>query len=278
MVVSLMLLKSLVALLFTVICLVAIFYFGQGRMIYFPRHYAANSKAFLKVDMVSFQSGGLGQTAFLFPSGRSTKPKTIWWCFGGNGSTAIDWLPLLEQIDFPEGHIFVLVDYPGYGRCFGKPSDKTIFDSVKSLHQALAEKWDEDTASLSARSKVMGHSLGAAVALHTAAKFEMQEAIAISPFTTLEELAKLRVGRLHVFLRHHFDNRKSIGKLVSHSKPAVIHIFHGSGDRLIPSAMGQELANLAGPKASFHLVTKTGHNDILDKIRPEISELLKKPD
>jgi len=273
-----MVLKSLVALTITAICFLLIVYFGQESMIYFPRHYAPESKAFSKVDMVFFQSEGFSQTAFLFPSGRSSKPETVWWCFGGNGSTAIDWLPFLEENEFPEGHIFALVDYPGYGRCFGKPSDKAIFDSVESLHKTLAGRWDEDPATLSAKSKVMGHSLGAAVALHTAAKFEMQEAIAISPFTTLEEMAKLRVGILHVFLRNHFDNRESIQQLVSQAKSVKIHIFHGSWDGLIPSSMGLELADLAGNKAQFHLTERAGHNDVLGKIQKELYKLLEKTD
>jgi uncharacterized protein len=270
-----MLLKSLITLLFAGICFVVILYLGQDRMIYFPRHYAPQSKAFSKVDMVHFQSDGLQQTAFLFPVGRTTKPTTIWWCFGGNGSTAIDWLSFLMGSDFPDGHIFVLVDYPGYGRCFGKPSDQSIYASVQSLHQTLATRWGMEAADLSSRSKVMGHSLGAAVALHTAARFEMQEVIAISPFTSLDDMAKLRMGFLHVFLRHHFDNRDSIRRLIAQSKPPQIHIFHGSIDGLIPVTMGRELANLAGKQARFYLVRDAGHNDVLDPIQNEVIELLK---
>jgi pimeloyl-ACP methyl ester carboxylesterase len=190
--------------------------------------------------------------------------------FGGNGATALDWVSLLEGAEFPDGHVFVLVDYPGYGSCEGEPNPQSIYDSTSDLYKKLGERWGLEERELSERSGVIGHSLGAAVALHTAARYGMKKAVVISPFTTMSEMAERRVGKLHFLLRHPFDNRQSVRKLVGQSPPAELYIFHGSRDLSIPISMGAELAELAGKNARFHSIKNRGHNDIVYAIRDEL--------
>lgn len=244
-------------------------------MIYFPRSYARNSKLFKKVEMLNYRSGEASQTSFIYPIVHSDPPEVVWWMFGGNGSAALEWVSMLERAKLPESHVFVLVDYPGYGRCGGKPCPETIYDSVGVLHGKLADKWKLKPLQLSARSKAIGHSLGSAIAFHTAGRFEMDEVIAVSPFTSMHDMAKRRVGCLNFLLRHHYDNRESVTKLTNQTKPAEIHIFHGTSDSLIPVSMGKELSMLTRlENVKFNPVKGRGHNDILFHIEDAIFDLI----
>ncbi|MBA3963805.1 MAG: hypothetical protein H0X40_18155 [Chthoniobacterales bacterium] len=42
-------------------------------------------------------------------------PARVWVLFCGNGSLALDWLPLARR-DQNTGDAFLLIDYPGYGK------------------------------------------------------------------------------------------------------------------------------------------------------------------
>lgn len=251
-------------------------YFGQDRMIYFPRRYHTYADHFRQVEAIEFQSGSKRQEAYMFPKTANGTPDRIWWLFGGNGSTALDWVPLVERASLPEGTRLILVDYPGYGNSHGRPSPESIHQSVRDLHQVLCDKFGLNPRDLSARSQTMGHSLGGAVALQTAAEFEMQRSVAVSPFTSMKDMAKLKIGSLHFLLKHHFDNRLSIRRIVDHG--GMVEIFHGSRDALIPIRMGEELHLLAGQENStFTAVPGVGHNNILSEIGPELVRILSDP-
>lgn len=267
--------------LFVVLVCVAIWiiciYFWQDRMIYFPGRYYSESPLFKKVESVKYLSNDTRQVSYLYPTDIKATPEVVWWMFGGNGSMALDWISMLERSKFPEGHAFVLVEYPGYGRCNGKPHPDTISDSIGDLHVLLSEKWSITDEALSQRSRAFGHSLGAAVALSTAAKYNMSEVVAISPFTSMKDMAVRRVGFLSFLLKHHYDNRASVEMLVSQEVPATLHLFHGTRDSLIPLAMGEELFSIAGDQyANFHPVKGKGHNDIVYHLEGKLFELMQR--
>ena len=254
---------------------VATVYFAQDGMIYFPRKYYPKASWFEQVDAVNYQSREKPQTAFLYPMNRDTTPKVVWWMFGGNGMTAMDWLSMVQGTAENEDCMFVLVDYPSYGRCHGKPCPGSIYESVSDLHSTLAKRWEITPKELSVRSKAFGHSLGAAVALHTAAEYEMSEVIAVSPFTTMEAMARRKVGFLSFLLKHPFDNKTSVTRLTQQESPPKIHIFHGARDSLIPLSMGREIADLAGDRlAGFHSVKGRGHNDVISAIEDDLLKLM----
>ncbi len=271
-----MLKGCLLVLLVLVILVVAMIYFGQHSFIYFPRGYARNSPDFDQVDRPTYRTDQGAQVSFLYPKGSLEKtPTTVWWLFGGNGSTALSWLSLLERKEIPEGHTFVLFDYPGYGLCQGNPSPEAIHESVASFHDELAKKWNLKPEELSARSRALGQSLGSAVALHTTAKYGFSECVAVSPFTSMKDMAKLKMGPAHLLLRHHYDNRKSVNQLRDAQPLPRLTIFHGDRDSLIPMRMGKELADLAGDDlATFHRVPGSDHNNIIYPIQDKLWEIL----
>ncbi|MFH0794997.1 MAG: hypothetical protein V2A74_13300, partial [bacterium] len=100
----------------------------QRHMIYFPRSYDAAYLLSAPKSMaeLKFKTSQGEQVAFYLPphAGGDGPPHRVWLTFGGNASVALDWLEFVEN--FPGGNAgFLLLDYPGYGKCKGKASART---------------------------------------------------------------------------------------------------------------------------------------------------------
>ncbi len=248
---------------------------AQASLIYFPRDYADYSAYLRRVEHLKFENRGKAQTAFLLNSGGDGAVERVWWFFGGNGALALDWLSLAENLEKP-GIACVLVDYPGYGLCEGRANPRSIRRSVDALFPVVAEHLGMTEETLKGRSAVLGHSLGAAVALDTAARYELDFAVVISPFTTMKKMATRTVGPvLSNLLTHRYDNVESLNLLANSGRSGVrVHLFHGREDEIVPFAMGRQLAGDFSGIVRFHPVDGAGHNDIFGAIEPEIRTLL----
>ena len=69
----------------------------RGRsFVYYPRSYESSpayAKWLTEVDQITFTNRGTPQIAFIdCPPDQA--PKSLWLMFGGNGSVALDWLPI----------------------------------------------------------------------------------------------------------------------------------------------------------------------------------------
>lgn len=254
---------------------VAVIYFGQGKLIYYPRRYSEASPALQKVESVHYLSGGKKQWAYLFGRREEAPPACVWWVFSGNGSAALDWVGIVENVDPAADRVFVLFDYPGYGFNWGNPHPKTIRRSVDDALPVVAGKLGLSIDELIARSRTVGHSLGAAVALDTAARNNMTKVVAISPFTSMQAMADRQMAVLAPLLSHHYDNETALDLLLKADPPATVTIFHGDRDSLIPLEMSQSLSarDAEGNMVKFHSVPGAGHNDIVGSIAPELIEI-----
>src|SRR5262249_16075859 len=160
----------------------------------------------------------------------------------GNGAVALGWIDLVR--DFPDPCTgFLLVDYPGYGICEGKPNPQSILENTEHALQALIEQKRWKPAG-GAR-PVLGHSLGGAPALPFAAQHAVRKILVVSTFTTMDDLvpSQIRIS-LGPFLRHRFDNITSLRAILSQNQVPEIYVFHGDADEVIPAKMGRALAQL----------------------------------
>jgi pimeloyl-ACP methyl ester carboxylesterase len=248
-------------------------------LIYHPRDYPANYRHLLGAGAIEldFKSQAGRQTAF-YISARGTRglPDYLWIVFCGNGSVALDWLPLVTR-DTNQGDGFLLVDYPGYGRSEGRASMAHNRAAVEDALTALALKLGVPETSLESRLNAIGHSLGAAVALDFARRHRMQKLILLSPFTTLHEEAAGFVGRLLAGLfPDNYDNRAALRELARQNPPPKVTIFHGLEDSMIPPEMGRELAGLFPTFVTFRPVPRAGHSDVVLAAEDEILLILGK--
>lgn len=255
-----------------VIVVPLLIYFMQARLIYFPRTYEYYGAYLQRVEHLEFENRGKRQTAFLIRS--SDGPiEQIWWVFGGNGSLALDWVEQVEAIQKP-GIAFVMVDYPGYGISKGRPKPSSIRRSVDRLIPTVSTALDLSDEETLAKSAALGHSLGAAVAMEMAARYDLKLVVAISPFTTMKAMATRTVGPvLSNLLTHRYDNVRSLTTL-SERGTAQILMFHGDQDEIVPFAMGKQLGDDFSGIVEFRAVKGAGHNDIISFLEGDLIRIV----
>ena len=166
----------------------------------------------------------------------------------GNGELADHWT---GEFDEPRrwGMAVLLIEYPGYGRAPGAPSEKSITDSVRALNA-----WAENDPRIdSTRIVPYGRSLGGGAAARLAADRKAAALILESAFTSVADFAA-RFMAPAFLIRDPFDNRKTLS---SYRGPLLI--IHGRQDTIVPIEHGRELAKLV-PGARLHELD-CGHND-----------------
>ncbi len=247
----------------------------QSRLIYHPQPYPAGwVEQFERGGgaRVVFSTSQGEQTAFYRPpvSGATT-PRLLWLCFAGNGSLALSWHDVLDR-PHPDD-AFLMVDYPGYGLCAGKPTPNRARENACAAHAAVL-----DGPLRGARPPVAlaGHSLGAAVALLAAQDAQAERVVLVSPFTSMVEMGnRVLFPPLGLLTTHRYDNVRALAAL-QEPLPQVV-IFHGERDEIIPTEMGQRLAAQLPDAARFIPVRGAGHNDVLDSGADEIAAAMNAP-
>jgi pimeloyl-ACP methyl ester carboxylesterase len=246
---------------------IALLFLRQRQFIYHPQRYGSDYARALPIGAkeLVFRTAAGAQAAFFVPvdPNRTGPPDRIWVVFPGNASAALDWLYLPPRDPVP-GDAFLLVDYPGYGKCEGRATIKSTRASADKALETLASAFGVQTEVLESRLGVIGQSLGAAAALDFAAKHPVRNAVLIAPFTTLRDVAALLVTRpLSYLLLENYDNRARLRELASRPVRPRVLILHGTADTLIPISMSRKLANEFPQIVQLQAVDGATHDDIL---------------
>ena len=266
-----MILKSIVI---GVAAFTGILFFGQHKLIWFPRAYGAAYKAELPKNAVElrYTTSQGSQCSFYLPpkSAAAARPERVWVLFGGNGSLALDWTDFLRN-DPDKNDGFLLVDYPGYGLCQGSAEPANIEESADKALASLAAHLEMKPDELESKLNVLGHSIGAALALQFAVHHPVRQVVLLSPFTSLREMGRRTVGwPLCLLVRHNMDNRARLRELASLAPQPSVTIFHGTDDAVIPTGMGRSLAAMFPKMITFHEVPGATHDSIVDDAETEI--------
>jgi len=253
----------------------------QRKMMYFPSSYE-------RIELNSLPEGGVllayetsqgKQTAFYLPpsDAPAKPPETLWVLFNGNAARALDWLDVIEKVKTPHA-AFLLVDYPGYGACEGKPSRAAIRESTEKAYEALAKHLGVDTATLDTRVNVLAFSIGTGAGMDFAAARPVRRVILLAPFTSALDMARRTVGwPLCYLLIDRFDNRARLAELAARSDPPRVDIYHGRNDDIIPFAMSGDLAAQFPNLVTFHPVPGADHNFLLMAVESQLVTQLAEP-
>ena len=153
---------------------------------------------------------------------------------------------------------FLAVDYPGYGRSSGKPSEENIFAAANAAFNWIEKRFG------SSPKIVLGWSLGAAVAIQTAANHsdQIRGLIAVSPWTSLADVAAVHYPRFLVnsLLKEKYNSMEAAKEI---KRPALL--IHGDRDNIIPFIQGKKVAQAMGSTGRFVPVPNAGHNDIFSR-------------
>ncbi len=148
------------------------------------------------------------------------------------------------------------LDYRGYGRSEGTPSEAGVYRDADAAYDYLVKERNFRPDDI----VIYGHSLGGAVGINLASRRPCGGLIVQSSFTnaramTREIFALPLVGHL---VKSRFDSEHKI-----HDVHAPILIVHGTRDDVVPFAMGEKLFDAAPEPKRFYQMEGAGHNDLV---------------
>ena len=181
--------------------------------------------------------------------------------FHGNAGDLSNRIYKLNELDKLNINI-LLISWRGFSGNEGYPTEKNLYEDAEA-----AIKWLNKKKVSNSQIILYGESLGTGVAVEIASKNNFNSIILESPFTSIENSAKIYYPYLPVsfLLKDRYDSISKIKKINS-----PILIMHGRKDDIVPFFMGKKLFEKANsPKDSYF-------TDIDDHMMEFNSQLLNK--
>jgi hypothetical protein len=223
----------------------------ENRLLYFPTRELSATPAAYGLDAVE-----------LTPVAEDGVRLHGWWIkgsgrrallvFHGNAGNIGDRLDRAKILRERFGLDIFLVDYRGYGRSEGSPSEAGLYRDARAIHAAaLASGFRAEDVDL------FGESLGCAVAIQLALDRPSGGVVLEAPFLSIAAMAREHYPFVPLFLiRSRFDNAAKIAAIAA---PKLI--FVAERDTIVPAAQGRRLFELAREPKTLFVIPGAGHND-----------------
>ncbi len=185
--------------------------------------------------------------AWFFPSKGAKKSLLFFHGNAGNISHRLEKISIFKKLGL---QVFI-IDYRGYGKSSGKPSENGIYLDAQAAYDYLVKekKFSPDNIIL------FGESLGAQAAVDLASKNQVGAIILEGNFTSAKDMSREIYPFLPtIFLSVKFDSLSKIAKV---NCPKLM--IHSRNDEIVPFRLGEKLFNAAGGPKTF-LAIYGGHN------------------
>ena len=230
------------------------FLFVIQRQIIFPRSQipypseTKNTVPGIEKIWLSIHTGKF-ETWFMPPLNIDAKKPSPAVIFAHGNAELIDFCPQELQAFTRIGIGVLLIEYPGYGRSEGSPSQKNISHAFNTAYDYLVSRKEVDPN----RIILFGRSVGGGAACALAANKPSAALILQSTFTSVKALAS-RFFAPGFLVRDPFDNLSVVS-----TYPGPVLIIHGRYDDIIPFSHGKALYKKA--VNGKIVVYDCGHND-----------------
>lgn len=148
------------------------------------------------------------------------------------------------------GSSVLLLDYRGYGRSRGWPTESGLYEDALLAYEWLKQQGHREIIA-------HGESLGTAAATELALQRRCAGVVLEAPFTSLQALAGQSVPLLGPMLLWGFDAKSRISRI---GTPLLI--VHGDRDEVIAYRFGQELYKAASEPKRMWTIPGAMHNDL----------------
>lgn len=246
-----------------VLLAVATMVFGD-RFIFFPSRFpegdwTRRERATVPVDEVEFTiSDGTRLVAW---HAKAPAPRCTFLYFHGNAGNVADRLDVLEALAEIDVSTFA-VDYRGYGKSGGTPSEAGILADAEGAWAHLTLRLGEPAG----RVVLFGKSLGGACAIDLAYRVPAKGLVVQSAFTSIAEVAS-RVMPLFPAKFFLHSNLNSVMKIGAAKCPTLV--VHSRDDEIVPFSHGVELFKAAPDPKWFAEFSGVGHNELIAVRRAE---------
>jgi uncharacterized protein len=190
--------------------------------------------------------------------------KSVWLIFHGNGGNVGGRLDQYQEIHRRYGMPIVVVDYRGYGRSEGEPSEHGLYADARAAYDLVRQ--------LHPNKKVIvfGRSLGGPVAAQLTSDVQpavlvLEAAISSVRAMLVERIPWAKFTPIPLFLRSKFDTLAHVANLTT---PTLI--LHGDADQTVSPDNSKRIyeALPSSTTKTIEIVTDGDHNG-LDLVDPE---------
>jgi pimeloyl-ACP methyl ester carboxylesterase len=227
---------------------VALFYFFQGSIVFQSTKLPKDHEfVFNQKFREYFIPTADGETinALLFQSQQDSSKGLILY-FHGNAGNLQRWGEY--AVDFTKlGYDILMVDYHGYGKSSGEPSEENLYADAKSV-------WEWSVKNIAYKKLIIyGRSLGSAVASNIAIDAQPDLLFLETPFEELNDVIYFFKSQFK------FSNKQFLPQIKC--KKVIIQ---GTNDGIVPLSSAMKLRPLLGKDDRFVVIVGGEHNNLRD--------------
>lgn len=205
-----------------------------------------------------------GQSLHYWYSHQECNKKSIFFFHGnwGNLSVRCDELQRLSQL----GYSLFALDYQGFGKSTGKPSEENIIADSEAFIQHIFELYGFNFET----SVLLGRSIGSYVAASLAAKYCFAKLVLVTPISSgKEQLKTTKLKFLSVLIGEPFNNKLVVSKV-----KCPVQIIYGDQDSITPPFMAKNLEALCEKCKDIQEISGAEHNNIEREFQDEFYQAL----
>ena len=223
-----------------------------SRSILFPTEYVYSTATVPDLDGLEtffIENDGAKVDVFFLKSDSEKAKSGVVFYAHGNAESIDDSMYRMRKYTKLGYHV-VLIEYRGYGRSTGSPSEENIRADYVSAYKKIIQREDVDT------SKIIyhGRSLGGGVICALANLRPPNVLILESTFTSVEAMADTLFPFASKLVVDPFRSLEVVAKL-----DIPVLVMHGTRDEIIPFSQGKTLVGAA--KEGTFIQYLAGHND-----------------
>jgi uncharacterized protein len=187
----------------------------------------------------------------------ATSDLALLYCHGNAGNLSHRG-PSIVKLRNTVGASVLIIDYPGYGKSEGAPSEQGCYQAADAAYA-----WLTDVKKFPPKKIILyGGSLGGGIAVDVASRKDHRALVLVKTFTTMPDAGRSVYWWLpvpiNVLMTNRFDN---LSKIKMCHRP--VFIAHGTADEIIPHALGERLFAAANEPKHFMSIPDNRHNDPL---------------
>jgi fermentation-respiration switch protein FrsA (DUF1100 family) len=247
------LLKSLLIIgLAGYVGLVALMYFAQRALMYFPDRTRTTPAAagFPEAEEVVLDTADGERVIIWQVAAHGDRPVVLY--FHGNGGALQHRVDRFRSL-IADGQGLIALSYRCYGGSTGSPSETGILADAAAAYAFATSRYAADKLIL------WGESLGTGVAVALASERPVGRVVLESPFSAAVDVAAAAYPFVPVrwLMKDQFRSDLRIANVT-----APLLIMHGERDDIVPIAFGERLYNLANSPKRFVRLAGGGHSNL----------------
>lgn len=224
---------------------------------HFDEESYAELKTYSKAEELTFETENGSISGWMLHNAQDSAPLVLYFCGNGeNSSTRMLKIMNKGLLKAFKGCNIAILDYPGYGKTEGSPSEATLKEFGLSAFDALARRSDVDKD----RIIVFGYSMGTGVADYVASQRKVGGLILMAPYADGYDLFNGFINIFHGPLRVLVSFRMESVKFAENVavKPLIVA---SKSDELVNYNSSERLSKAFPNGCNFKTLENTYHNE-----------------